>query len=256
MYCLKFILDRTVRKTDVILTSINGSIADLTFGNAVRAGNESEVLQHLSQHGLELLMSQVSFDIILDIDTRLTPPIIRRQSTLHRVQSSGNSAENRSQHGFMTVTPFHLGLLAQHRHIINIMLDKILSEEDPQIQLMWMKRVLECKTSLIIPEDAIQCDKGTLSLDGMNAFHVAARYHPKALNDVLHVINEKQWSGELGYLLEQTDSYLKQTPLHIAAKDSTPAVARLLIMIHFWCTEICIQVMDLFHTCTVIFIIF
>merc|ERR1712150_237726 len=87
----------------------------------------------------------------------------------------------------------------------------------------------ERKTTLIIPEDAVSCDKGTLSLDGMNAFHVAARYHPNALKDILGVINEKGWMVNLEYLLEQTDSYLHQTPLHIAAKNSTPEVARLLL---------------------------
>ena len=223
------ISDRTTRKTEVTLTSIRGSLADLTFGNAVRAGNEAEVVRHLSEHGLDLLMSEVSFDIILDIDTRLTPPIIRRHSTVNRVQSvAGNSTcmDNRSQHGFMTVTPFHLGLLAQHRHIIKIMLEKILEQNDPQSQFQWLKNVFECKTTLIIPEDAIQCDKGTLSLDGMNAFHVAARYHPKALKDILNVINENSWMSEFGYILEKTDSYLHQTPLHIAAKNSTPEVAR------------------------------
>ena len=223
-----FLSDRSTRKTEVTLTSIRGSLADLTFGNAVRAGNDAEVVRLLTENGLDLLLSDVSFDIILDIDTRLTPPIIRRHSALHRMQSAVNpeNNENKSQHGFMTVTPFHLGLLAQHRHTIKIMLEKVLEENDSQTQYDWLKSVLERKTTLIIPEDAVSCDKGTLSLDGMNAFHVAARYHPNALKDILGVINEKGWMVNLEYLLEQTDSYLHQTPLHIAAKNTTPEVAR------------------------------
>ena len=201
---------------------------NLTFGNAVRAGKESEVIRLLSENSLDLLVSEVSFDIILDIDTRLTPPIVRRHSTIHRMQSEVNSSNTaaKSQHGFMTVTPFHLGLLAQRRHIINIMLEKVLEENDPQAQFQWMKKILECKTTLQIPDDAVPCDKGTLSLDGMNAFHVAARYDPKALKDILELINDKQWMENLGYLLEQKDSKLQQTPLHIAAKNATPEVAR------------------------------
>ena len=112
------------------------------------------------------------------------------------VNSSNTAAK--SQHGFMTVTPFHLGLLAQRRHIINIMLEKVLEENDPQAQFQWMKKILECKTTLQIPDDAVPCDKGTLSLDGMNAFHVAARYDPKALKDILELINDKQWMENYG----------------------------------------------------------
>ena len=197
----------------------------MTFGNAVRAGNDAEVTRLLSEHGLDLLMAEVSFDIILDVDTRLTPPIVRRHSALHNAMYCANS-DSRSQHGFMTVTPFHVGLLAQRGHIIKIMIEKVLEENDPHTQFHWMKKVLESKTTLLIPEDSVPCDKGTLSLKGMNAFHVAARYHPKALKDIFRVLNEKQWTSHLTYLIEGTDSFLHQTPLHIAAKHPTPEVAR------------------------------
>ena len=224
-------IDLAARRTEVILTSIRGSLADLTFGSAVRAGDDEEVIRLLSTNGLDLLLAEVSFDIVLDIDTRLTPPIIRRHDAFENT-ANGTNSESKSQHGFMTVTPFHLGILAQRRHIIKIMIEKILEVTEPQKQFQWMNNVLASKTTLIIPEDAVPCDKGTLSLNGMNSFHVAARYHSKSLKYILCVLNEKQWMPELRYLLEETDSFLHQTPLHLAAKNPTPEVARCHILHH------------------------
>ena len=217
--------DAPTNEFEVILTSTTGSQDDLSFGNAVRAGNETEVSRLLSKHGLDILLAEMSFKIKLDIDTRLTPPIIRRNTTFQNAVVESNN-ECLSKHGFMTVTPFQLGLLAQHRHIIKLLIEKILETNDNETQLEWLKRVLGTKTSLKIPDDAVPCDKGTLSLDGMNAFHLATKYQPKALKDILYILNEKNLMSNLSYLLEERDWRLKQTPLHIAAKCPTAEVAR------------------------------
>ena len=216
------------KKSEAILTSKRGSLVDSTFGNVVRAGNDAEVVRLLSEHGLELLISKLSFDIMLDMDTRLTPPSTRKRSSLHRMQSAevSTNSDNKSHQGSMTVTPFHLALLASHRHIIKSMINKVLEEKDHQIRFQWMEKILASKTTLMIPGNSVRCDKRTSSLEGMNTFHVATRYHPEALEDIFRALNERKWMSNLKYLLEETDSILYRTPLHIAARNPMPGVAR------------------------------
>ena len=190
----------------------------MTFGNAIRAGNEVDVSRLLCQHGLELMNAKLSLHIVLNIDATLTPPASRRESLVQVTSSILKQNCNSSQNGSITVTPFQLGLLAQHRHIIKILMERIMEIKDTDSQLKWMENILGSKTSLVIPNNAAQCDKDTLSLNGINAFHLATRYDPMALKEIVCILNEKHMIPRLKDLLNEQDSNRKWTPLHIGAK--------------------------------------
>ena len=215
-------------RKEATLISRSGSVIELTFSNAVKAGDDVKVSQLLAEQGVSLLTSEVSFNTTLSIDTRLTPPIIRKQSTVHRMESESSIAKGEKQcrEGIMTVTPFHLGLLARHRHIIKIMLEAILEEKDPKLAFQWMEKVLNAKTALTLPDQSVSCGKDTVSMNGMNAFHVAARYHSQGLKEILKTLQSKHWIPGFKYLLDEKSSSLLQTPLHIAAKQPTEEATR------------------------------
>ena len=218
------------RPNEVILDFKSCSKTDKKFGNAVKDGNDEEVEQMLVEHGLALLMAQVSIDITLDIDTRLTPPVRRRASTVFKkksISSSASNSEKTSRHGMMTVTAFNLGIIYRHRNVTRIMIEKLLEAKENEVQLQWMKNVLGFKAILTSSSRSIQWGKDTLSLNGMNAFHIATRYNPGILKEIFTVMRAKQWLSELQELIEQKNSsLLSQTCLHIAAKNRTAEATR------------------------------
>ena len=62
--------------------------------------------------------------------------------------------------------------------------EKILEEKEPQAQLQWMKKLLGFKAILTSSAHTIQWGKDTLSLNGMNAFHIATRYNAEILKHI------------------------------------------------------------------------
>lgn len=233
MYILGHRVTSLSRTSKVILDFKSSSEIGKEFGNAVKDGNDEEVERMLVEHGLELLMAQVSIDITPDIDTRLTPPVIRRSSNVFRkksVRSLASSSETTSRHGLMTVTAFNLGIIFRHRNVTRIMIERIFEQKEHEVQLRWLKNVLGFKAILISSSRSDQWGKDTLSLNGMNAFHIAARYNPEILKAIFTVLREKQWISEFQELIEQKNSVpLSQTCLHIAAKNTTAEATRFLL---------------------------
>ena len=119
----------------------------------------------------------------------------------------------------MTVTAFQLGIIAKRPGIIRAFMQKIFELTDQEGRLNLLIKVLGTKTFLDFPKDPKLYDKDDRSLDGMNAFHLGAKYSPAALSQIFDHLNDNSFMEEddIKDLLEATDNQICQTPLHIAA---------------------------------------
>ena len=119
----------------------------------------------------------------------------------------------------MTVTAFQLGIIAKRAGIIKLFMRKVLEITEVDERVSFLTKVLGGKAQLAFPKDPKGYDKDDRSLDGMNSFHLGAKYSPGALTQIFDYLNENMLMEEndIKELLEATDDQLHQTPLHIAA---------------------------------------
>ena len=160
----------------------------------------------------------MSFDLTLDRDTSLD------NTTTDEVDGGVPDVDKVN----MTVTTFQLAIIAKQSGIVKVFLQNVLEIPDEGEQLDLLKQLLGTKTFLMFPKNAKCYDKDDRSLDGMNAFHLGAKYSPGALKQIFDHLNENMLieENDIKTLLEATDDQLHQTPLHIAATHSSPMAVR------------------------------
>ena len=187
------------------------------FANAVRAGNErrvNTVLESNPQNIEKHLLAKLSFDLTLDRDTSLDD-----DSNL----DEGDGGVPDIDKVTMTVTTFQIGIIAKRPGIIKLFMQKALEFTDGEERLTLFKKLLGTKAFLTFPKNAKCYDKDDRSLDGMNAFHLGAKYSPGALKQIFDYLNDHSLieEDEIKDLLEAAEDQLHQTPLHIAAAHPT-----------------------------------
>ena len=197
------------------MASANGEFSEVIFANGVRGGNENRVKLHLQANWPNIekhLLAQLTFDLTLDRDTSL-------DDTKQTATDEGDGGVPDVDKVNMTVTTFQLGIIAKRAGIIKIFMQKALEIPDEDERIGLIKKLLGTKTFLKFPKDAKLYDKDDRSLDGMNAFHLGARYSPSALQQIFEHLNENglMEDNDIKELLEETENQLHQTPLHIAA---------------------------------------
>lgn len=183
------------------------------FANSVRGGNERRVnaILDTTKESIEKhLLAKVSFDLTLDRDTSLEQN--------HSDEADGSGVPDIDKVS-MTVTAFQLGIIAKRAGIIKLFMKKVLEVTEGDERVSFLKNVLGGKAHLAFPKDPKGYDKDDRSLDGMNSFHLGAKYSPGALTQIFYYLNENMLMEEndIKDLLEATDDQLCQTPLHIAA---------------------------------------
>ena len=220
------------RRDKLRLTSCSGNPSEVTFANGVRGGNEKRVkaLLRANWPNIEpLLLAKLSFVLTLDRDTSLDDA----------ATDVGDAGVPDVDKVTMTVTAFQLGIIAKRPGVIRAFLQKILDIPDEDERFQLLKKVLETKTFLDFPKDPKLYDKDDRSLDGMNAFHLGAKYSPGALNQIFYHLNDNNFmeEDEIKSLLEATDDQIRQTPLHIAAAHPAGGgyswAARYIILYHY-----------------------
>ena len=214
---LIFHLDIKNKRSRIKLTSVSGDESEISFGNAVRGGNKRKVhaiLKSLNRENIEkYLLAQLSFDLTLDRDTSFD-----ESSEFDNGDEEASDIDKVN----MTITMFQLGIIAKRPGIIKMFMQKILVDIEYEERLGLLKTVLGTKAFLTFTKSPKCYDKDDRALDGMNAFHLGAKYSPASLAQIFEQLNDNSLMEEndINALLEASENQLNQTPLHIAAAHS------------------------------------
>ena len=210
-------LDAHDKRSKIKLTSVSGDVSEISSANAVRGGNERKVnnfLNSLNKDSIEKhLLAQLSFDLTLDRDTSFDES---------SAQDEGDGGVPDIDKVNMTITLFQLGIIAKRPGIIKLFMQKVLEDTEGDERLSLLKNILGTKAFLTFTKNSKCYDKDDRALDGMNAFHLGAKYSPASLAQIFEHLNDSSLMEEnqINELLEAPENQLNQTPLHIAAAHS------------------------------------
>ena len=214
----KFSFSATPRKLSLISEQGDQAIVDL--GNAIRSGSVQFVRQVIENNGVEMLNKrEVQFETYF----RRSPEICKaergneslldlKHGKFKPQDSLRLNRERLKTKDRMYVTPFQLAIMAQQIEILVVLLQSIKDEQ-------MMKNMLSTLTKVIfkrgLPDSYFKDDR---TMDGINAFHLAARFHAPSLYTIINYIKDKQWFDTMRGLLEARDPHMRKTPLHNATK--------------------------------------
>ena len=201
--------------------------AMVSLGNAIRSG-DTQYVYNIIETNSEIKTSALSRRGILfeatfrrENTTELTP----LNTTQDKAKVYG---ENFNITDNMYVTPFHLAIIAQHADIAYVMLEATLQYSRTPVESF--KKLLGMKTKINFargpPETYIIDDR---ILDGINSFHLAARFHSQSLLTILRFLRDNDMLEPVLPLLEVCDPHMGKTPLHMAAKSPSPLSLKILV---------------------------
>ena len=72
-----------------------------------------------------------------------------------------------------------------------------------------------------------------MNLDGVNAFHLAARFHAQSLLTIVKFLRQNDILEHVSPLLLVSEPHLGKTPLHMAAKSPSCLSLRILLSIDY-----------------------
>ena len=181
------------------------------FIEEIRVGDLDKSLEYLNEEGgMELLSKEfrqpMTLDEIVELELALS-------DTEDSFEDSGGST--------LILQPLQLAIVAQQGDIIKAILRPIIAQNDADAIISLLTAYLGHRARIDFPtEDTERFDKDDRSLDGMNAFHLAAKYFPLGLEVIFKTLNDEHatYSHILKLLLDR-DYHLKQTPLHVALKN-------------------------------------
>ena len=194
-----------------ITSEENANIDDIPW-NAVKDGDVKTVLEYLENYSVDILLGEISIPLAtFDVNKRWNPV--------------GNPAARKV---VLTITPFHMAVMAKQVSIVNLFMEKLVQHAMNGNGLDQLEGVLGKKVLLTFPKNPKCYSKDDVSVDGMNVFHLTAKYCIPALKIIFRFLNvhgliDKQGIKEL---LQEKDKHLQQTPLHIAAKCSSSEATR------------------------------
>ena len=183
----------TSRKLSMI-TNKNDMIM-MHFGNAIRSGFTDVVKTMLESHGIGL-MNQLS----IQFETQFRKIFGKTGAKLETV--------NKPDRIYMT--PFHLAIISQQTNVVTLMLN---------FARRSIRTTLEKKTKVFFatndPSDYHDEDK---TMDRINAFHLAGRFHAHSLLVILTFLRDAKILEMMKDLFEAVDPHMGKTPLHMAVK--------------------------------------
>ena len=235
-------LSTKIRMAHGILTS--DSPEQDVFVDAIKSGNGNVVGECIQENSPGILLAQAfCIPLNMDRDTRAKPHLspVTAKYTVKKPKGSftsfnsndskreQNDNEPRPHDGAtMVVMPFHLAIIANQASIVKIILESIWNMPMRQKRVETLERVLTDEVAVEFTNVLAIYEKNDRSLDGMNCFHLSAKYCTPALNEIFKFLEEHHLMDhpDLMIALEGKDNHLHQTPLHVAAKNSTATAAR------------------------------
>ena len=119
---------------------------------------------------------------------------------------------------------FKTAILARQAEVVSLMLERIVNSEDSNELsklIDQMRGLLRMPTKVTFnkgdPKDYLKDDK---IMDGINAIHLAARYHAQSLLLIVQNLYNMEIFESLKDIFEAVDNHMKMTPLHLGIKSS------------------------------------
>ena len=207
---------------------------DVILWDAIKDGNEEVVHEYLAKYSTEILQNELSIALELERDTifrksRRKDPTIRKSfdTNLRDYELNVSNGEI-SNKVILTITPIHLAIIARQISIVRIFMEKLSDEIDNEGNSNAIANILKKVAVLSFPNNPLQYAKDDRSLDGMNMFHLAAKYCTPVFKVILDTLRAKGLMNKKEFqdLIAAKESQLQQTPLHVAAKCGSPAATR------------------------------
>ena len=171
----------------------------------MRAGRYKEVQVELDDKGWEILSTEHTFGLSLDRLVELT----HEDDIDPETQDEAGAILLDIDNAEMTVTAFHLAVMSNQRKVVRVMLQHVANIGEEEECSNALVQVLGTKTSVVFTGgEAITYDKDDRSLDGMNAFHLASKYDPKAIEVIFDILSTSHVTySEVLELLEEKDKH-------------------------------------------------
>ena len=194
----------------------NGS--EFLFANAIRAGDTNEV-QSIMEDYPTVLQSKLSFRIRLKVDNTALP------STF--INGIGNTINGKElETAKMHVSPLQLAIISKQESVVRMILEHVYASNDDGEEALEI--VMDVKSVVVFPRDSPPTlyEEDDRMLDGMNIFHLAAKFHPKSLYEIISFLNKEDLTELIDALIQEKDPHVECTPLHVAAKSPSSFAMR------------------------------
>ena len=135
----------------------------------------------------------------------------------------------------LEVSPIHLAIISKQESSLQALLEWGTSQEMSSAsvgvennQLKTSNDLFDTKVKVNFqPDDQKSYDDLDLMFDGMNILHLAAKYYPSGLEQIIQLSQKHKGLFEhVNEMLVETDSDIKNTPLHVAAYSSSIVALR------------------------------
>ena len=135
----------------------------------------------------------------------------------------------------LEVSPIHLAIISKQESSLQALLEWGTSQEISSVgvemennQPKTTSDLLDTKVKVNFqPDDQKSYDNLDLMLDGMNILHLAAKYYPSGLEQIIQLSQKhKALFEQVNKMLVETDREIKNTPLHVAAYSSNIVALR------------------------------
>ena len=200
------------------------------FGHAIRSGNAETVIDIITNNNISILTRLgIQFETFFRRDSkRAANPNTASDSRTFPGDSIKLHMERFNKPDKMFVTPFHLAIIAQQSDIVEVMLESVLNSEKPAEDV---KSLLAKKTKISFTKDISLYYKDDKVLDGINAFHLAGRFHAQSLLVIVRILRDNDLLEPVLFLLEETDPYMGKTPLQMSMKSPSSLSATIFLLI-------------------------
>ena len=195
----------------LILSPEDNIRRSVDFSYDIRRGNAGKVNEFLKNNSTYVLQAKLSTEIVTELNT---PIQLREKPLPYYNHDAGNLRKAK-----LIILPIHIAIIAKQVEIVKTILEYVSSPTSDNNNKLEIRKILGTKTKVEFPEgqDKIYALRDRV-LDGINAFHLAARFDAPSLDQIIITLNERKILWEFQDLWQAKDDQLERTPLHVAAK--------------------------------------
>ena len=191
------------------MESVDGHSNALEFATAIRVGDDSFIKKFLENSTAHILDSKVRFDLRIKLSKASN---CNGSKPCPSVELDPKSLEMAT----MVVFPLHLAILAKQDEIVRTILNHVVNTSNNHTEAV--KNALAVRTEIQFPGESPEMFSETdRMLDGMNSIHIATKYHAQSLHAIIQLLIQEDLIDKIGFLLEDGDGHIGNTPLHVAA---------------------------------------